>query len=242
MPFTNVNDGVCDYELCCDGSDEWDHVGRMQCEDRCAKTGKEWKKQEEARQKSLGEANKRRKELVDDATRLRKEVEDRIQTLHAQIKGQELKVDALTKTLAEVERQERGKVAKSAGKGGKLGVLSGLAKGRIEELTEKMGRVRGERDVARSRIDELEAILRKFKEEYNPNFNDEGVKRAVKAWEEYAAQERPGPDDAHERDLAEILKPGSESAIHWEEFEEGKAESEVDVCKPCPSSPLPWTH
>lgn len=232
VPFTNVNDGVCDYELCCDGSEEWEGVGGVKCEDRCAKIGKEWKKQDEARQKSLSAANRRRKELVTEAERLRKEVEDRISTLQTQMQGQEMKVAALEKNLAEIERAEKGKVVRAAGKGGKLGVLSGLAKERIQELTENMSRVRGERDTARSRIEELEGILRRFKEEYNPNFNDEGVKRAVKAWEDYAAQERPAPDDARDRDLDELLKPDSESAINWEEFE-GEEESDVDVRKSC---------
>lgn len=230
IPFTNVNDGVCDYEVCCDGSDEWEGVGGVKCEDRCAKIGKEWRKQDEARQKSLGAANKRRKELVTESARLKKEVEDRIQTLKTQIEGAELKVQALEKNLAEIERQEKGKVIKGAGQGGKLTVLTSLAKERIQELTDNLGRVRGERDAARSRIDELEGILRRFKEEYNPNFNDEGVKRAVKAWEDYAAQDRPGPDEARDRDLDEILKPDSESAIKWEEFED-TAESDVEVCK-----------
>ncbi|KAF2644784.1 hypothetical protein P280DRAFT_466056 [Massarina eburnea CBS 473.64] len=228
IPFTALNDGICDYELCCDGSDEYEHVGGVKCEDRCAKIGKEWKKQDEERQKSLGNANRKRKELVSEAERLRKEVEDRISTIKTQIEGQEIKVVALEKTLAEVEKQEKGKVVRGAGKGGKVGVLSGLAKGRIGELTENIHRVKGERDTARSRIEELEEILRRFKEEYNPNFNDEGVKRAVKAWEDYAAQERPGPDDARDRDLEEILKPDSESAIKWEDFE-GEEESEDGV-------------
>jgi protein kinase C substrate 80K-H len=74
-------------------------------------------------------------------------------------------------------------------------------------------------------------MLKRFKEEYNPNFNDEGVKRAVKAWEDYAAQDRLGPNDALDRDLDEILKPDSESAIKWEEFETDTAESDIDVRK-----------
>jgi protein kinase C substrate 80K-H len=112
-----------------------------------------------------------------------------------------------------------------------LTVLTSLAKDRIQELTDNLGRVRGERDTARSRIEELEEIMRRFKEEYNPNFNDEGVKRAVQAWDNYAAQERPGPDAARDRDLDEILKPDSESAIKWEEYEEHDAESDVELCK-----------
>lgn len=230
IPFTTVNDGVCDYELCCDGSDEYDGVGGVKCEDQCARIGKEWRKQDEARQKSFSAARQRRKELIAEAARSRKEVEDRIQTLKTQIEGQTLKVEGLEKSLAEIERAERGKVVKGAGKGGKVTVLASLAKGRIEELTESARRLRSERDSAKARVDELEAMLKRFKEEYNPNFNDEGVKRAVKAWEDYAAQDRPGSNDALDRDLDEILQPGSESAIKWEEFETTD-ESDVEVCK-----------
>lgn len=219
IPFTSVNDGACDYEFCCDGSDEYEHVGGIKCEDRCAAIGKEWRKADEARQMSLAAAKQRRKELVAEAGRLRKEVEDRIQTLKAQIEGATLKVDGLTKSLAEIERAERGKVVKGAGKAGKVTVLAGLAKQRIQELTDNINRLRNERDSARARVADLEGMLTRFKEEYNPNFNDEGVKRAVQAWENYAAQDRPGPNDALDRDLDDILKPDSENAINWDDFE-----------------------
>ncbi|OAL00790.1 hypothetical protein IQ06DRAFT_336259 [Phaeosphaeriaceae sp. SRC1lsM3a] len=228
IPFTNVNDGVCDYELCCDGSDEYDGVGGVKCEDQCGKIGKEWRKQDEIRQKSLNAARQRRKDLITEAGRLRKEVEDRIQTLKAQIDGQTQKVDGLEKSLVEIERAEKGKIVKGAGKGGKITVLSSLAKGRIEELTQNVGRLRTERDAAKARLEELESMLKRFKEEYNPNFNDEGVKRAVKAWEDYAAQDYPGSNEALDRDLDEILKPDSESAIKWEDFETD-TQSDVEV-------------
>jgi len=231
IPFTNVNDGVCDYDLCCDGSDEWEGVGGIKCEDRCVKIGKEWKKQDELRQKSLGAANKRRKELVSDAARLRKEVEDRIQTLGTQIEGAQMKVVNLEKELADVERRERGKVIKGPGKGGKITVLRSLAKERITELVENLARVRSERDVARARIQELEGVLTTFKEEYNPNFNDEGVKRAVKAWEDYAARDKGSDSDpAHDRDLDEMLKSDAENGLNWEEFESTE-NNDVEVCK-----------
>lgn len=230
IPFTNVNDGVCDYELCCDGSDEYENIGGVKCEDRCGKIGKEWRKQDEIRQKSLNSARQRRKELIADAARLRKEVDDRIATLRTQIEGQTLKVEGLEKSLAEIERAEKGKIVKGPGKAGKITVLSSLAKARIDELIENVGRLRSERDAAKGRVEELEGMLRRFKEEYNPNFNDEGVKRAVKAWEDYAAQEWPASNDVLDRDLDDMLKPDSESAIKWDEFE-AVDESDVDVRK-----------
>ncbi|KAK0326364.1 hypothetical protein LTR82_002204 [Friedmanniomyces endolithicus] len=229
VPFTNVNDGICDYTLCCDGSEEWDHVGGVKCEDRCQQIGKEFRKLDEARQKSLGSAGRKRKELVVEAERLRREVEDRLQSLGAEIEGSELKVKQLEAELVEVERREKGKVVRGAvQKVGKMGVLVGLAKQRSEELRETLERVREERDASRGRVRELEGVLMTFKEEYNPNFNDEGVKRAVRAWEEYAARDKgPEPDAAHDRDLDAITQSDKENGLDWAEYE-GEADEESE--------------
>jgi len=234
VPFTQVNDGVCDHDLCCDGTEEWDGVGGVKCQDKCQEIGKEWRKIDEARQRSLGNAGKKRKELVTEAGRLRKEVEDRIQSLGTEIEGSERQVQQLEQELAEVERKEKGKVVRSnvGKKAGKLGVLVGLGKQRTEELKEALLRVRGERDSTMSRLQEVEAILSTFKEEYNPNFNDEGVKRAVRAWEDYAARDKgPGPDAAHDRDLDAISKSDKDNGLDWEEYESGEEESDTDVRK-----------
>ncbi|KAF2488039.1 glucosidase II beta subunit-like protein-domain-containing protein [Neohortaea acidophila] len=231
LPFTNVNDGICDYELCCDGSEEWAGVGGVKCEDRCKEIGKEWKKHDEARQKSLGIAARKRKELVTEAARIRQEVQDRVQTLKTEIEGTELKVKQLEAEVKDVERRERGKVVKTAPgqKGGKMSVLVGLAKSRMAELHQSLTRVRRERDDYSSRLQELENLLMIFKAEYNPNFNDEGVKRAVRAWEEYAARDKePLVNVAADIDLDEILKSDKDSGLDWDEYEGGE-DSETDA-------------
>ncbi|MCJ1402988.1 hypothetical protein MMC11_006210 [Xylographa trunciseda] len=230
IPFLSVNDGVCDYDLCCDGSDEWAQVGGVSCPDRCKEIGKEWKKQNELRQKSMSNAARKRKELVTEARRLRKEVEDQIGSLGIKVEASEVKVKALEEQLAEVERKERGKVVKAPEKGGKMSVLANLAKDRIEELREFLVDVRSQRDQGRERIKELETILTTFKEEYNPNFNDEGVKRAVRSWEEYTARDKPDDTDAaHERDLDEVSKADSETGnINWDDWQDTNA-SDVDL-------------
>lgn len=232
VPFTAVNDGVCDYDVCCDGSDEWARVGGVRCEDRCKEIGREWRKQDEQRQKALSSAAKKRKEIVAEADKLRKEVEARIQSLNTEIQGGEIKLKGLEADLAEAERQERTKVVKSPKELSKIGLLAQLAKDRIEELRESLVEVRSQRDTGKARIAELEGILSTFKEEYNPNFNDEGVKRAVRSWEDYAARDKGTiGDDAHDRDLDEIAKPDGETgAINWSEWEEPE-ESDVDVRK-----------
>jgi protein kinase C substrate 80K-H len=232
VPFTSVNDGVCDYDLCCDGSEEWEGVGGVKCEDKCKEIGKEWRKHDEARQKSIGTAAKKRKELVAQAARMRKEVEDRIRSLSTEIEGAEVKVKNLESEFAEIQKKEKGKVVKSGPgkKGGKISVLIELAKDRMEELRENLIRVREERDGSRSRVRELEDILSTFKEEYNPNFNDEGVKRAVRAWEDYAARDK-GPDSepALDRDVEDMTKSDKDNGLDWEEYEGGEEGSDTDV-------------
>lgn len=241
IPFLTVNDGVCDYDLCCDGSDEWAHVGGTVCEDKCKDIGKKWREMEELRNKALGAASRKREELVAESARLRNEVEAAITDIQTQIGAQEVKVRNLESQLAEVERKERGKVVRAPGKGSKVNVLAGLAKGRVEELRESLLDVRKQRDAGREQVKELETILSTFKEEYNPNFNDEGVKRAVRSWEEYAARDKPADGDAaHDRDLDEIVKPDSETGtIQWEEWERPDDESDVEVCKSKNLSPYP---
>merc|ERR1712070_1271498 len=128
--------------------------------------------------------------------------------------------------------KEKGKMVRggSSKTGGKMGQLVGLAKQRADELKNALVHVRGERDSSRSRLQELEGILSTFKEEYNPNFNDGGVKRAVRAWEDYAARDKGAePDAAHDRDLVAMTKSDEENGIDWASFEEGDGDDETDV-------------
>ncbi|KAI9924120.1 hypothetical protein MW887_007360 [Aspergillus wentii] len=231
VPFQRINDGVCDYELCCDGSDEWARVGGTKCQDKCKEIGKEWRKQEEKRHKSLSSALKKKKELLVDSGRQQKEIEDHIKRLEVEIQAQEIKVINLEADLEEIQKQEASKVVKGPKKG-KVNVLAALAKGRVEELRNALVDVRTERDEARSRVKELEEILSKFKVEYNPNFNDEGVKRAVRSWEEYAARESTDDNGnaARDRDLEEIAKPDSENTgVNWEQWENEEDGCEADA-------------
>lgn len=228
VPFQRVNDGVCD---CCDGSDEWAGVGGVRCEDRCKEEGKEWRKGEEARQKGLSTALKRKKELMSEAGRKEKEIEERIGTLETEVKAEEVKVKGLEEGLAEVRREEEKRVrAAREREGGKLGQLVRVARGRVEELRNALVEVRRERDEKAERVKELEVILSKFKDERDPNSGDEGVKRALQSWEEYAARQSTEGEEvaARERDLDVIsLEDSEHTGINWKQWEQEKPEGDL---------------
>lgn len=232
MPFVYVNDGVCDYDLCCDGSEEYAHAGGVKCENRCDSIGKEYRKLEDVRKQAKEKAAKRRRTLAKEARELRRKVEAKITSLEEEIKGLQSHKDELEKKYHDVEQAERGKVVKTDGEGGKIGVLLGLAKSRVAELRETLATVLDQRTDLQDRVDELEQILKKFKEEYNPNFNDEGVKTAVKTFEDYAAKiaDAQKPELA-ESDVAEIVKEdGETSGINWKEFEQDEV-TDTDIRK-----------
>lgn len=235
IPFTVVNDGVCDWEVCCDGSDEWAGAGGVKCEDKCAVMGKEYKKKEAEREKAASAAGKRRVELVKEAADIKAGLKQRIEALGREIQDLQVKTNDAKRKYEDVERRERGKVVSGGGeKATKVSVLAGLAKRRVEELREALIETVHKRDAAREKVKELEGILQTFKEEYNPNFNDEGVKRAVKAWEDYVATRDSGEPDvaASDRDIDEISKPDSETeGINWEKWETEEEDSDVDVRK-----------
>lgn len=230
VPFMYVNDGVCDYELCCDGSDEFARVGGVQCENRCDVIGKEHRRLEEERRQSKERSAKRRRTLVKEARELRRRVEAKVIALKDEIKDLEIKKGELQTKFDEVERSERNRVVKVEGEGGKIGVLAGLAKARVAELRGALDKVLDQRDDLQDRVNQLEEILTKFKEEYNPNFNDEGVKAAVKSYEDYAAgKTAEKKSDLADTDIAEMLKEdGETSGINWAEFE-GSDAGDVDV-------------
>ncbi|KAJ0167817.1 Glucosidase 2 subunit beta [Colletotrichum tanaceti] len=230
VPFTFVNDGHCDYDVCCDGTEEYSGVGGVKCENKCAEIGKEYRRIEAARTEAIDKAAKRRNTMAKESRELRRRVEAKVSTLKDEVKGLETRKDELEQKLHEIERSEKGKVVKGEGSGGKLGTLLSLAKTRVTELRDTLEDVVAHRDELQIKVKELEGILSRFKEEYNPNFNDEGVKRAVKGWEDYAANlANEALPDGLEADIKEVLVEDSEtSGINWKEFEEDEV-SDTDI-------------
>ncbi|KAF7561641.1 hypothetical protein G7046_g2501 [Stylonectria norvegica] len=230
VPFSFVNDGVCDYDLCCDGSEEF--KGIVKCENRCAEIGKEYRRLDTEKRQNMEKAGKKRKTMAKEAKELHRQVEAKIAGLKGEISDLEIKKAELQQKHREIEQQEKGKVVKSeGGGGGKLGVLVGLAKTRVNELRDTLEKTITQRDLLRDKVDELESILRKFKDEYNPNFNDDGVKSAVKSFDDYAARQETENNQVQieDADIINVLREDSESnGVNWKEFEESD-DDDTDV-------------
>lgn len=228
MPFLYVNDGICDHDLCCDGSEEYASVGGVKCPNRCAEIGKEYRRLADEKDKKMKNAQAQRSKMIADSVALRQQTGIRIVELENEIRTTLAKKVALDAKYKELQKKDRNRVVKSGG-GGKLGVLLGQAKTRVNELRETLTKVADERDKLRIKVNELDTVLRKLKEEYNPNFNDEGVKAAVKSFEDFAAREAgQGVDGAD--DVSSVLaEDGEHSGINWVEFESSEDDTDIST-------------
>ncbi|KAF8466370.1 glucosidase II beta subunit-like-domain-containing protein [Kalaharituber pfeilii] len=232
IPLSRVNDGVCDYELCCDGSDEWAGVGGVKCENRCSEVGEKVRKLLGERGRIRNEGAEKRRELERRAAEIRKGLEDEVKALEGIIKSLEFQVEELNAEVKTIEARERAKAVK-AGKTkvkGKerVNVVKEVVEGKIQELKTALERVREEEKGARESLVEAEVILKGLKDTYNPNFNDEGVKAAVRKWDDYVAAGKSvglgKRSDAEERDLDELI---SGEGIDWDDLMPEEGEGEV---------------
>ena len=221
LPLNRVNDGICDWEICCDGSDEWAQVGGVKCENRCKEIGEKVSKLLKEKRKIRREGGRKRKELIEKSKEIRKELEASSKKLEVEIEGLEKQVAALNEELKEVEARERAKAVKAGGSGAGKGVnaVKDAAQQRIEELRNWVEKLREEEKEVRDKLVEAEMMLKGLKDTYNPNFNDEGVKGTIRKWDDYVASGKNVGEgkrsDAEERDLEELVNG---EGIDWDEL------------------------
>jgi len=168
--------------------------------------------------------SKARDELIKKAVVLRIEIEDNVAATRLKIQATEINVEKLQQKLKEIEEQERNRVVHNPKPESKVNVVVQLAKSKVEELKSHLVKLQNQRDTAEQRLENTEAILSVLKEDYNPNFNDEGVKRAVRAWEEYQADTASERNKAEDRDLQAIIDADD---IDWDDLAK---EEEVPEC------------
>lgn len=200
LPASRVNDGVCDYEICCDGSDEQGLSESLnnsgiehKCENRCAQMHKEYLEKIQKQQAMLKSADANRQKLVKKAAELKasikKELDIKMQklaSLQSDLSKKEKALKDVELAQAEVLKQRKSDPnfqqkqpeliikAKET-----LDSISRAHKASLDSITK-----------LNSEIAVLSNIIETMKKEYNPNFNDPAVKQAIRDYEEYMSNIR----------------------------------------------------
>jgi len=228
LPLNRVNDGVCDYEICCDGSDEYNHVGGLHCDNRCGDIGEKVRKLIGERWKVRNEGGKKRAELIRKAKEIREGLEAEVKQLEVVIEELEKRHEGLLEEVKVVEARERAKIIRTSKTGEKTNVVRDIVQERIDELKMQLRKLRDEEKDLRGRLTEAEMILEGLKQTYNPNFNDEGVKGTIRKWDDYVAAGKNvgnvARSGAQERDLDDLLDG---EGIDWDELMPVQEEEEV---------------
>lgn len=178
IPLNRVDDGVCD---CCDGSDE----PKGTCKDTCKQQGEVWKKEYKAWEKTVAKGVAERGKLVDRAKGKRLQMEMDQLSLERELERSKEKLVGLEEEVRKAEEEDKLRVVK----GGELSVPLQLLKDKSADVREALRKTIFERNVLKMRVERLEELLKALHTGYNPNFNDEAVKAAIKSWEEYTEQQ-----------------------------------------------------
>ncbi|KAJ2653751.1 hypothetical protein IWW40_000035 [Coemansia sp. RSA 1250] len=173
-----VNDGVCDYDVCCDGSDEWD--SEATCPDKCSEIGKAHRQIEAEQQQKQQAGAKRLHELVDQAKQLR-------EAKTAELAEEQIKLEQLEKQLAEaearkndLEQQQRDYEANS-----NAGKLQALSDQHLPDFIRYRKLLSAELHILRAHRDTLILMLKAVRSDHNPEFNDEAVLSAISGYSEF---------------------------------------------------------
>ena len=230
IPFMFVNDGICDYDLCCDGTEEYAGVGGVNCENRCDAMGRQYRRIEKEKQERLERAVKTRQTMVEEARKLWRQVEARISKHTSEIQQLRQKEESLGQKFEEAKVAEAKKITKLDGASGKLALLVDKAKARVNEMRSVLDKLLVQRNALQSKVADLEDILSRLKTEYNPNFNDDGVKAAAHSWEDYLArQDGDSGQQVSESEIRDALRDDNEaSGIDWQSFEEPES-TDTDI-------------
>lgn len=184
IPSFKVDDGICDYDVCCDGSDEPEGV----CENRCVEKQKEYEESVKKHNQQILEGLAVKKKIIEKAQSIRSQLESTIEATKRAIADTESEIQSL-----EQERNELDETQKI------IMENFNLVETDLDFFSKKMSNSFARLERYIEKIESLESILKAMTEGYNHNFNDPAVKLAAQEYLNFAASmednESEGGDD-----------------------------------------------
>lgn len=167
-----VNDGVCDYDVCCDGSDEWESG---KCENKCKSVMRQYEEYAKTAAKRVADALVVKSALKQKAQDVKNSVSQKAHFLRDEIAGYEMQLGAIKQKLG-------GSAAPK-----KLNPLVDDLSKYYDDLSSKVALYVTLNEKELLYIEQLEQTLKELVDNYNPNLNDQAVKNAVKEYTDYVS-------------------------------------------------------
>ncbi|KAI9505361.1 glucosidase II beta subunit-like-domain-containing protein, partial [Coemansia spiralis] len=186
LSSTRVNDGVCDYDVCCDGSDEWES---SICPDRCAEMGSEHRRKAMEMERVQRAGSQKRMELIREAKELRQAKTKELAQKDSELAELTAKVENAEKRKLELEEKQRQQMDRDNEAQDDISVDA--CKTAIEIFENEL-------ETLNDDINMLFGILDKLRTGYDKNYHDLAVKAADVGLREF--------EEARKSDLAEIAE------------------------------------
>lgn len=168
---SKVNDGVCDYDLCCDGSDEY-LTGV--CPNKCQQVREQY---DTYRAETLGVIN----QAIHAQQEILKRAKVHRQKAHTNFDVLSLHHNKMSHDIEQLQLR-----LKSTKQDSVFNEISEYT-ARVEEDGKKLMM---SYDISTQRLRALETMLAKLMQEYNPNFNDAAVKETVNGFQNYLSNKK----------------------------------------------------
>lgn len=168
-----VDDGICDYDLCCDGSDEISGI----CVDKCAEARELERQRRAAAEELLNSGKETRLKYIETATERKEALVKKANGLESEISDLQTRIGEMKANYLRLRDEEDGVNVDPES----LEALSLLRK-----VFNKAQKDHKElyKDL-KSAVDSYNALniaMQKMETGYNPNFNDPAVKEALHTW------------------------------------------------------------
>lgn len=189
-----LNDGVCDYDICCDGSDEY-KSGK--CPNVCDQVKDQFDNFMNSRKSAVEDALKIKKGLEQKASTIKQKLVKSAENLKDDI----LKDEADLKILNEKLQHEKSLVSENLNTEGSI--IEDSLREHLRKLETRFSEWKAHSKNSNERIDLLESMLQNLLQNYNPNFNDQAVKQAVSSFADYISN-KPGTENEPILDISEF--------------------------------------
>lgn len=159
-----LNDGVCDYDVCCDGSDEY---LTSKCPDKCSEIHQQFVKYKEDVSRDVEKSLAIKNQIIENSSKIKIEISEKLNNLKHQLKTRreesELYIDDEVENVEQVDEEADS----------------------LSEISRYISSMNSKINSQQQTINRLESILTKLVGNYNPNFNDLAVKESVNQFQEY---------------------------------------------------------
>lgn len=172
IPSYKIDDGICDYDVCCDGSDEAEGI----CENRCIEMKKKHDKEVDEHNKKIIDGLKIKNKLLEKSKFIKLDIENLIQNYRVEIKEIENELIKCEEERNKLDENQELIINNFKIIENDLDLLSDGLFNSFDKLNKYV-----------VKLESLESILSKMSEEYNHNFNDPAVKQAAQDYFNFAA-------------------------------------------------------